>query len=1209
MTSIEKLSIRGIRSYSPNSAQVIQFDKPLTLIVGKNGCGKTTVIEAMKMACTGDLPPNCKSGQAFINDPSLHDQTEVKAQIRLKFTSLIGQPVVCVRSFSLTQKATKKEYKAFESALQTFDSAGNKQCLSYKCADLNKLVPEMMGVSQAVLESVIFVHQEESCWPLSEDKVLKEKFDAIFASTKFTKALDEINKYKKAKKTEEKVLNAEFGQLDEALHSVNKLRTEETAGKTALNETNGLIAKRRDEIEGLRGRLTPLLQTRSQKAQLKQSERELEMEHRAAMGQRSTAKAKLTQVFGRELQETDDFLQRTRQDLGAHEAAMRDKVSSLKAERETTERNVERCEEEKEAARANMARLEASMRTLEAAERECKATVERLCGTYDLAAVRDSSRPAAERAEAALAKLEQELARRQKALADCKATWQSTIGRAHEQLSELRAKLSGVETDARKRQQDAAALERRKAELAERLEALAQDESRHALLRRELSSIRQELEEKEAALQGDADGAVQQQLRAKKHEVRECKDKQRSLEDEMQQADEEGDRRQRLDRLKAAAREGGEKLDAAVNAGRAKLQRLLNVGDVLSELAGNNLGKKHAVERRRREDECAAKEDEVAAAERDLNRLSAQAQIASRLLGEKRDERETLEKALADADPRFSREGFDFEKLVEDAKKGLEDVQAEATEGASMGNTVEKCLAFSQRTKKCRVCAQPCDDAALRSIETFLKRTRDAASSGAEVQGGKLREAEREMERAQRSAENAKKVRTLGRSEIPALTDKAGADREALRSQQARLDELRAERDSLKKAEQEVLDLRVDVAQLKQLHDEKAKLDEDVAAATSSAVSTAYGMARAKEEIKAELDETRDALDKAEKRLEALEKNYSRRVAERDDALRRKSAKEVEFAKLETEVSKKQAAQEQLEELSAKQAGLKREADEIGRNEAPMREKERTLSADLDRSRAAERSEVAAADERVTGCQRDTSRLSELASRLREQRGQRLEETYHRASETFAEATKRLDEEKASAKAKAKELEETRHQQASKEKLQSEVLANLEYRETANREAEKQKELDAVRQSIRDLPGGGAVEPEIDEVQASINKKELEIQRSSGAVETIGSRLKETRTQLNEHRYRHIDDRHAKKLIEVKTVSLVIGDLDRYYKALDRALIRFHQTKMEEINRSTKELWNKTYKGSDIDGIEIKSEHEGRTDSGAVKSVSAHFLL
>lgn len=33
MTSIEKLSIRGIRSFSPNDPQVIEFHKPLTLCV------------------------------------------------------------------------------------------------------------------------------------------------------------------------------------------------------------------------------------------------------------------------------------------------------------------------------------------------------------------------------------------------------------------------------------------------------------------------------------------------------------------------------------------------------------------------------------------------------------------------------------------------------------------------------------------------------------------------------------------------------------------------------------------------------------------------------------------------------------------------------------------------------------------------------------------------------------------------------------------------------------------------------------------------------------------------------------------------------------------------------------------------------------------------------------------------------------------------
>ena len=40
---------------------------------------------------------------------------------------------------------------------------------------------------QAVLENVIFVHQEESNWPLAEGKVLKDKFDDIFAATKYTK--------------------------------------------------------------------------------------------------------------------------------------------------------------------------------------------------------------------------------------------------------------------------------------------------------------------------------------------------------------------------------------------------------------------------------------------------------------------------------------------------------------------------------------------------------------------------------------------------------------------------------------------------------------------------------------------------------------------------------------------------------------------------------------------------------------------------------------------------------------------------------------------------------------------------------------------------------------------------------------------------------------------------------------------------------------
>jgi len=43
MSTIEKLSISGIRSFGPNTEQEIKFQKPLTVICGANGTGKSTI--------------------------------------------------------------------------------------------------------------------------------------------------------------------------------------------------------------------------------------------------------------------------------------------------------------------------------------------------------------------------------------------------------------------------------------------------------------------------------------------------------------------------------------------------------------------------------------------------------------------------------------------------------------------------------------------------------------------------------------------------------------------------------------------------------------------------------------------------------------------------------------------------------------------------------------------------------------------------------------------------------------------------------------------------------------------------------------------------------------------------------------------------------------------------------------------------------------
>ncbi|CAI5958714.1 unnamed protein product [Closterium sp. NIES-64] len=202
MCTVDKMLIKGIRSFSPENQAVITFFKPLTLIVGPNGAGKTTIIECLKCATTGELPPNARSGHSFIHDPKVAHITETKGQIKLRFRTAAGKDVVSVRNFSLTQKTSKMEFKAIESVLQTINSTtGERVSLSYRCADMDREIPLLMGhyrcadmdreipllmgVPKAVLENVIFVHQDDANWPLAEPALLKKKFDDIFSATKW----------------------------------------------------------------------------------------------------------------------------------------------------------------------------------------------------------------------------------------------------------------------------------------------------------------------------------------------------------------------------------------------------------------------------------------------------------------------------------------------------------------------------------------------------------------------------------------------------------------------------------------------------------------------------------------------------------------------------------------------------------------------------------------------------------------------------------------------------------------------------------------------------------------------------------------------------------------------------------------------------------------------------------------------------------------
>ncbi|EZG68210.1 putative RAD50-like protein [Gregarina niphandrodes] len=229
-----KLGILGIRSFSHTEVETLKFTRPLTLIVGHNGAGKTTIVECLRMATTGENPPNANKGHNFLHDPRLLGLVDVKGQIRLIFmTKMHGShhiglqgrqsqssvqsvddisgtgtsqkaddiQVATVRNFSLTcldkNGTTKSTFKAIDSVVQLKMPDGRLKSITNKCVDINSAILSYLRVPKSVLDSVIFCHQDDSGWPLADSATLKKRFDELFGSNRYNRTLEILNDQRK----------------------------------------------------------------------------------------------------------------------------------------------------------------------------------------------------------------------------------------------------------------------------------------------------------------------------------------------------------------------------------------------------------------------------------------------------------------------------------------------------------------------------------------------------------------------------------------------------------------------------------------------------------------------------------------------------------------------------------------------------------------------------------------------------------------------------------------------------------------------------------------------------------------------------------------------------------------------------------------------------------------------------------------------------
>ncbi|XP_017090795.2 DNA repair protein RAD50 [Drosophila bipectinata] len=303
MSSIEKLSIQGVRSFGSNAEdmQSITFSSPVTLILGENGCGKTTIIECLKYALTGESPPGSEKGKNFVHDPKIFGNNESLAQIKMKVRDKRGAEVSICRTMKVSRQRGVMTFKTMDSTLNFLTDGGHpkrdQDSLSGRTNDIDQAISDFMGVSKAIINNVLFCHQEDSSWPLDEPKKLKEKFDAIFGISEYDKALDKIIKMRKESTEELRLMEANIKHVEYLKKEMEAKTLALQKAQEKCNNVKTQCNECEEEMKPIEARLMEIRNIELEIGKYQAQKVEMDTKHKNCKEQITTISKKIKTLF------------------------------------------------------------------------------------------------------------------------------------------------------------------------------------------------------------------------------------------------------------------------------------------------------------------------------------------------------------------------------------------------------------------------------------------------------------------------------------------------------------------------------------------------------------------------------------------------------------------------------------------------------------------------------------------------------------------------------------------------------------------------------------------------------------------------------------------------------------------------------------------------------------------------------------------------
>jgi len=1095
------------------------------------------------------------------------------AQVKLGFQSTSGVRMVTTRNLQVTLKKTTRTQKTLEGSLE-MKRDGLTETISTRVAELDQIVPQYLGVSKAILENVIFCHQDDSLWPMSEPSNLKKKFDSIFEAEKYTKAIENIKAIRK-----QKVLDLATYQANEKHAKENKERGEKSEQKQAqlfdqMEEMRDRFAVVEAECSDAQQKATEAYDHASKFQQLiaqlngKRVALQTNKENVTSLEDNLKVLAESDKELETMLEQYEERVQHYEGERNEHKQqylALQKDLQSYRDELGAKQSEVGKHEAEKDQHARNLLRRENLIK--ETASRH---------------SIRGFEHDISDDQVADFQQLLGKHSREQnKALERARKEAQAELQEAQVEVNQLSAKKSGLNQRKDIGKTQITANDRRISELQTTMSQIQTDEGAEAIL----VDRKQETETQLKNANSDAaSGQFDERIREADKTVSAVDEKKERLEGELVEATQLAAETAQVDFAQNKLKGAKHSLETMKNVHNALISKLVDpdwdvatLEDAFQQAVSERATKLKEAESRR----------DIA-----LSRLENLKYKLSNVESEqkkKRAEFQKYEKTVLEA---IAKDDIaDFDETLTELEESYELTSSDQAKIEAQLEYMQACLKVAKDHNQCRLCKRTLkDDKAdhftrvgfISGLEgTVAKAMKNAAAENADELFAELETARN----AKPSYELAVRARDM---ELPALKkefEKLVSEREVVNKE---LEDHDAVIIDLQSSKRDVDALSADVRSILKYYNEVGELETEIASLKKK--QKAGGLSRGINAIREDLQKTTEESRSAKATLANL-------TNEREKLRKLLSMLEIRVRDINAELS---AAQTNLKE---KQALVVRIEEYRGDN-TKQREALRAVDTDIEalvpqREQAQVNYDAVnrRGNEKVQSLHEQASRLSdsvrqlngaeeEIATYIKKGGPQRLAQT-QQDMDNLKQEIQGIEQDMSQVARLIKQMEDTL---SNTEHTKQSIFDNLRYRKA-------KRALETLDREIQELEDQNA---ENDQAHWQMEGERWNAQRHRLNAEAIelSSTMKHMDVQLTElgdeyrQEYKDAATTYREMHIKVETTKAACEDLARYGNALDQAILKYHSLKMEEINRIIEELWRNAYQGTDVDTVRIRSDNE-----------------